>query len=369
MAQIAYSNQASKKEELHAVFDANRDILGKQELSKSLQKTTGRDIALVFSYENVVAAYETCLDLLGHNGRPTDIQFFKDGLETYLSGALKNEASLALKAFYVQRIRDVFDFYDIKMPGWVPMVFKQDGSTGRRFDYFFDFSTVDPDTVRDADTDTLILVIRRLSTEKKKPQEVMPTAMSDNEALLSLKGKLGNKPTKSDTTNNVRSMPSVKKSASAKPTPQVVVSSPVTATAESGDDDYKSGLRSRVQNDISLAENYMQLYSRAKEMAIPFDLTLNSAEDLTTAENCHFTGIELTTEKGDDGVEPDNFAVIELLDDTVGFKLGNIVVCSKAAQDIKKAIPADSFPEAIKAIGTLLKTGADINMLKAMYVK
>lgn len=47
MAQIAYSNQASKKEELHAVFDANRDILGKQELSKSLQKTDWKHTLVV----------------------------------------------------------------------------------------------------------------------------------------------------------------------------------------------------------------------------------------------------------------------------------------------------------------------------------
>lgn len=93
-------------------------------------------------------------------------------------------------------------------------------------------------------------------------------------------------------------------------------------------------------NDIQIARRYVQKERHARKDGVDFDLNFTSFKNLMRAKRCYYTGNLLTVQKGE--VQCDSDVTIDRVDNSKGYVPGNVVACSRVANQIKGTIESNT---------------------------
>lgn len=90
------------------------------------------------------------------------------------------------------------------------------------------------------------------------------------------------------------------------------------------------------QIDTLVAIKYIKKQENAMSRGIEFNLTFNQLKKVMLTKRCYYTGVILE-------LEGDHKLTIERLDSSKGYVVGNVVACSKIANDIKNKLIDDGL--------------------------
>lgn len=124
----------------------------------------------------------------------------------------------------------------------------------------------------------------------------------------------------------------------------------------------KSQYRARVrkwQTDNIFQYRWLAAKSRAEKTGIVFDISVQQLEDLWShqAGKCFYSGFDMLTDV-EAGVGPGTYAMsIDRMDNSVGYVLGNVVLCCSIVNIMKSQLSHDEFLRIVNAIKKFSGTG------------
>jgi len=76
-----------------------------------------------------------------------------------------------------------------------------------------------------------------------------------------------------------------------------------------------------VKNEVELCYKYLNLYKRASDKGLDFNLTITSVRNLKKAKKCFYTGKPFGNKENVDAL------TIDRVDNSKGYVIGNVVAC------------------------------------------
>jgi hypothetical protein len=328
----------TKDSSIKSVFDEHQSLLSHRKLSRAIFRQSGQDQRIYVDVNQAHGLYQLIDNSMSHIS--SLFEFIQKGL-LYLDQRRKSGVDvISMTAHSISQLNYLLNDYAIEKPDWLPIAFREDaGNSNHRFQYFLDWSTVSPDLFPNSEARMIELSIRKYANEHEaeikrkaaeKPEKTTP-AMTGPETMLDVK----------------IDRPSHKKSAP----PQQKTQTPIAPVKA---DVWDARLC------IMVAKSYLDLVERVCGAGTPLQLSLQDAIAIMKHENCHFTQAKLCYQVE----QPSgNHPVLEMIDDSKGAVIGNVVVSSLKCQKIKKQVTADKFDGAIQALILLDAAGLSFEQL------
>lgn len=87
-------------------------------------------------------------------------------------------------------------------------------------------------------------------------------------------------------------------------------------------------------DDVYAAKKYINKIANAKQRGIEFDLSINEFKKLTIRKACFYTGVVMTKPIGETSKLWSDLT-IDRVDSSKGYIKGNVVACTRAANQLK----------------------------------
>ena len=88
-------------------------------------------------------------------------------------------------------------------------------------------------------------------------------------------------------------------------------------------------------SDVQIARKYVKKSDACNLNRMPFKLSFTSFKNMMKARKCAWTGIELTTPRGNGKPLRDTDITIDRIDNSKGYIHGNVVACCHGANKLK----------------------------------
>ena len=115
--------------------------------------------------------------------------------------------------------------------------------------------------------------------------------------------------------------------------------------------------------DFYVAKKYARKYSRSREECVDFTLSLFEFKKIISRKTCFYTGVVMNKPIGESSVL-DNDLTLDRVDNSKGYVSGNVVACTRAANNLKGIWENPKFEITVEnARDIALKTISMLNKL------
>ncbi|MDK9790091.1 hypothetical protein [Vibrio sp. D431a] len=333
----------NKFEEIKQTFEQNKKLLETQDFSKDIYQSQS-DISLSLNPQKVEDTYIYLNNTISEYSKHRP--YIEKGLKNLNEYVLDRDLDyFLLKAVDAYRLREIFEYYELTAPEWLPKTWRVlSENSVHRYTFLYNWATVDPSTINPKYHGFFIL---RLNKEIKPAplRTTIGNALSE-EAISELQN------TKfPEQRSNLSLTAEESKSAT-----EENASEAADVTESVGDTDFTFGVDKghgkRDEFSLFVCRKYMSLDRSATKRGLDFTLNLADLESLLRNPICHFTNETLvhfpqTREEYQNNELPDNYLTIDRLDSDKGYIRGNVVVCGKAINELKNRMSHDEFESAV----------------------
>lgn len=321
-------------------FEANNDKLSTKKFSEEVYNSH-QDVAIALNPSKVLDAYETLSNVVSEYSNFN--QFINKGIEQINERVIdRNLDYFLLKAANAYRLQEIYDYYEIDAPEWLPKTWRTESHNGvHQYTFLFDWSTVDPRSIAPKYYGYFIMKLNN-EISAAAPSTTIGSALS---AVVRTQLSEANFPESRENTRPVLSLNKTESTESNVKSniPQKGVD--VSAASSSA---------KRDEHSMFVCRKYLSLDRSASKRGLDFTLSVADLEAMLRNPTCHFTGEPLVhffhnpedVEKG--LVElPSNYLTIDRLDSDKGYVKGNVVLCGKAINEMKDRMSNDEFEKAL----------------------
>ena len=93
-------------------------------------------------------------------------------------------------------------------------------------------------------------------------------------------------------------------------------------------------MMSELYQDRYAAKRYLKQYDRAIDKGMDFDLTLSEFSKIVARKKCFYTGVTMIKLMGENSLDG-NVLTLDRIDNSKGYVKGNVVACTKSANNLK----------------------------------
>lgn len=323
---------------LKDVFADNSRLMSHRKLSRAIYRQTGQEQKIMVRTDRALDLY---LDVDKKISQASPLfGFIQKGIGYFRQRVDNGLDIVSMNAHSIAQLNYLIEEYQLTKPKWLPIAFREEsGSSGHRYQYFFDWSTIDPDFLPKNETRAIELALRKYANEHRA--EIIEPVVS----------KPAPKPSGPETMQDIK----VDKVLNSRPQAKVG-----KVEKDSEKDSEKDALDAHNDVMLSLAAShcFIDLYERTKSENLPFDLSVQQVCSLLSKEECYFSKKSI-----DINSSGNNRPSLVLIDNDKGAIHGNVVLTTRGYQKTSGLVDADKVKACHEAIKVLEEAGIDTNKI------